>query len=222
MLEREERILSLIKSNPQGMTCREICRRVPRTIGRKKEKVLPIIEKLHQQGKIMPLKIGKKKVWKIWDFDSAITTFLQETYLEQPDFICLSKWMSWKCKFIKEITRFADEATLHIFCHDSKWYSEWIDKLQDTLKSIPAETMLDPSPMDADHPLWNEACDNSEFIKDMEIKHMKNISTKTKKVAEYCFDNQVSWENIWEKESLEKLKAELDKTPLPPKGKRHE
>jgi hypothetical protein len=45
---------------------------------------------------------------------------------------------------------------------------------------------------------------------------------KTKKVAEYCFDNQESWERIWEKESLEKLKAELNKTPLPPKGKRHD
>ena len=45
---------------------------------------------------------------------------------------------------------------------------------------------------------------------------------KTKKIAEYCFDNQESWERIWEKESLEKLKAELDKTLLPPKGKRNE
>lgn len=45
---------------------------------------------------------------------------------------------------------------------------------------------------------------------------------KTKKVAEYCFETQQGWERIWEKESLEKLKAELDKTPLPPKGKRHE
>ena len=45
---------------------------------------------------------------------------------------------------------------------------------------------------------------------------------KTKKIAEYCFKTQEVWEKIWEKESLEKLKAELDKTPLPPKGKRHD
>ena len=48
MLEREERILSLIKSNPQGMTLREIYQRVPRALGRKKGSVLPIVEKLHQ------------------------------------------------------------------------------------------------------------------------------------------------------------------------------
>ena len=53
-------------------------------------------------------------------------------------------------------------------------------------------------------------------------KSGENMLEKTKKVAEYCFKTQEVWEKIWEKESLEKLKAELDKTPLPPKGKRHD
>jgi putative DNA primase/helicase len=66
---RETKVLSLVESlqkeNPGGATLREICQKVPRTIGRKKEKVLPIIEKLHQQGKIISVKIGKKEGWKI-------------------------------------------------------------------------------------------------------------------------------------------------------------
>tara|TARA_B100001939_G_scaffold327964_1_gene322796 strand:- start:191 stop:448 length:258 start_codon:yes stop_codon:yes gene_type:complete len=76
-----------------------------------------------------------------------------------PDFMCFAKWMSWKYKFVKEITRFADEATLHIFCHDSEWFNQWIDDLQDTLRAVPGrdETIGNPSPMDADHPLWKEA-----------------------------------------------------------------
>ena len=154
MLEKEERILSLVESlqkeNPEGVKLRDLYRKAPRDIGRNKNAVKPIIEKLHQQGKITPLKIGKKQVWKICD---------QETYFEQPDFISLAKWMSWKCKFVKEITRFADEATLHIFCHDSEWFNQWIDDLQDTLRAVPGrdETIGNPSPMDADHPLWKEA-----------------------------------------------------------------
>lgn len=46
---------------------------------------------------------------------------------------------------------------------------------------------------------------------------MKNISTKTKKLARRRFEVQDSWEDSWERDSLIKLKKEIDKTPRPPK-----
>ena len=66
---RETKVLSLVESlqkeNPEGVKLRDLYRKAPRDIGRNKNAIKPIIEKLHQQGKIMPLKIGKKEVWKV-------------------------------------------------------------------------------------------------------------------------------------------------------------
>lgn len=40
---------------------------------------------------------------------------------------------------------------------------------------------------------------------------------KTKKLARRRFEVQDSWEDSWERDSLIKLKKEIDKTPHPPK-----
>ena len=61
----ERQVLSLFESMTEGATLREICQRIPVKMGRKKEEILPIIEKLHQQGKIISFKNGRKEVWKM-------------------------------------------------------------------------------------------------------------------------------------------------------------
>ena len=53
---RERKIVSLIealqKENPEGVTVREICQKSPRSIGRKKSQIEPILEGLIKKGKI--------------------------------------------------------------------------------------------------------------------------------------------------------------------------
>ncbi len=67
--EKERKIISLIEAlqneNPEGVSLRDIYRKAPNEIGRSKKTIQPIVQNLHQQGKITPVKIGKKEVWKV-------------------------------------------------------------------------------------------------------------------------------------------------------------
>lgn len=66
---REKKIISLIealqKENPEGATVREICQKSPRSIGRKKSEIEPILEKLNQQGRISRNIKNKVEKWTI-------------------------------------------------------------------------------------------------------------------------------------------------------------